>query len=238
MELVLRAILFDFNGVLVDDEAIHCSLLRRIFAEEGLQIEPSDDLRRFVGHDDRTCFRRAFHDADRPLDDLQLLRLVVRKASYYQDRVRAEGFPFFEESLAFVRQARERDITLGVVSGALRAEIEGALRQAGIDAFFKTIVSSEDMSENKPHPAGYVRALEELNSLPPLPERLFHPHEVLAIEDTPVGIAAAAAAGVVTLAVTSTHSAAELADAEMVVESLAGLTIDALGDRLSEAMRA
>ena len=117
---------------------------------------------------------------------------------------------------------------LGVVSGALRDEVEGALEQLGIRQHFKTLVTAEDVAESKPHPEGYRRGLENLNALPPLPARLFHPHEVLAIEDSPAGLAAATACALTTLGVAQTYPATELSAADRVVESLADLTLPRL----------
>ena len=124
------------------------------------------------------------------------------------------------------------------MTGALRGEVEGALRQAGIAALFKTIVTAEDVAEGKPHSEGYLRALEELNGLPPFPPRLFHPHEVLAIEDSPWGLEAASGAGLVTLAVAHSYDLEALVPAHLVVGELAGLRLGALFETLAEATRA
>ena len=124
---------------------------------------------------------------------------------------------------------------LGVVSGALRQEVEGALRQAGLAERFKVLVTAEDVAEGKPDPEGYRRALEALNSLPPLPERLLHPHEVLAVEDSPAGLAAAAAIGLVTLGVAQTYPPDALRDADQVAASVKGLTLDHLERLYAEA---
>ena len=119
----------------------------------------------------------------------------------------------------------------------MRSEIESALRQVDLLPLFKSIVSAEDVSRSKPGTEGYVRALQELNSLAPLPERLFHPHEVLAVEDTPLGIEAATGTGLVTLGVAHTYDAEDLAFADAVVESLAVVNVDSLAGRLQEATR-
>ncbi len=102
-------------------------------------------------------------------------------------------------AVAFVRAAAAEGLMLGVVAGVSRAEVGEALLQAGLSASFKVTVTADDLQAGKPDPEGYLRALDLLNSLPPLPERLLHPHEVLAIEDTERGVEAATAAGLVTL---------------------------------------
>ena len=79
--------------------------------------------------------------------------------------------------------------------------------------------------------------MAQLNSLPPLPERLLHPHEVLAVEDSHHGLAAARAAGLVTLGVAHSCPAASL-QADAVVPELAGLTLPRLQELYAEASRA
>lgn len=225
---MIRAVLFDFNGVLVDDEPIHLELFQRVLAEEGIALSAEDYQARFVGLDDRTCFAAMLGGAG---DVPRLMRLVARKASYYRDRIRRGGYPFFPGALELVRALAAGRRMLGVVSGALLEEVEGALRQSSVLDLFKVLVTAEDVTEGKPHPEGYLKALESLNSQPPLPERLLHPHEVLAVEDSPAGLAAAADVGFPTLGVAHTFPAARLSGADVVTPSLRDLTPEGL-DRL------
>lgn len=220
---MLRAVLFDFNGVLVDDEPLHLELFQRVLGEEGLELTEADYYASYLGFDDRGAFAAILAAAGRPAPPPFLARLIARKASYYRDLIRERGYPFFAGAGQAVLAAAERGLMLGVVSGALRDEVEGALRQLGLRDRFKLLVTAEDVEESKPHPESYRRALELLNSLPPLPERLIHPHEVLAIEDSPAGIDSATAAGVTTLAVAHTYPAARLTAATAVLAALEGI---------------
>src|SRR3954465_14436192 len=158
----------------------------------------------------------------------RLVRLIARKASYYQERVRREGYPFSAGAAGLVRDVAARGWMLGVVTGAPREEVEGALRQEGLLDRFKVLITTEDVREGKPDPEGYERALEAFNSLPPLPERLLHPHEVLAVEDSPGGLAAAAEAGLPTLGLARAYSRDRLRGADAVVEDLRELTAERL----------
>ncbi len=220
---MLRALLLDFNGVLVDDEPVHLEMFQRVLADEGITLSAEDYHRRYLGLDDRSCFAAVLAAVGEAASMPGLMRLIARKASYYQEWIRAHGYPFVAGAAELVAAAGEAGWMLGVVSGALREEIEGALHQAGLGERFKVIVAAEDVAAGKPDPEGYRQALQALNALPPLPERLIHPHEVVAIEDSPAGLAAAAQAGLRTLGVAHTYPAARLAGAEAVVDSLAGL---------------
>ena len=236
---VIRAVLFDFNGVLVDDEPIHLEAFQRVLAEEGIALTAEDYYGKYLGHDDRSCFAAVLGAAGEQPTMLSmsptpgLMRLIVRKSSYYQERIRERGYPLFPGAVELVRELAAAGRMLGIVSGALRDEVEGALRQSGLRNLFKTVITAEDIAEGKPDPEGYLRALEALNSVPPLPERLIHPHEVLAVEDSPAGLAAAAEVGLVTLGVAQSYPAARLQGADAVAGSLRGMTLASLETLLS-----
>ena len=223
---MLRAILFDFNGVLVDDEPIHLELFQRVLGEEGFALTADDYYSRYLGLDDRGCFSAVLTAAGEQPTVPRLMRLIARKSSYYRDRIRRSGYPFFPGAVELVRELAAAGRMLGIVSGALRDEVEGALRQTGLRDLFKVLITAEDVAEGKPDPEGYLRALQDLNSVPPLPERLVHPHEVLAVEDSPSGLAAAAEAGFLILGVAQSYPGARLqGGADKVVDSLRGMTL-------------
>jgi beta-phosphoglucomutase len=230
---VLRAIVFDFNGVLVDDEPLHYRLFRRVLEEEDLSLSEEDYYDRYLGLDDRGCFREVLEAAGRDASPLHLMRLIARKAAYYGEEIHRSGFPFFPGAVDLVRSCTGRGWMLAVVSGALRDEVEGALAQEGLRRHFKVLVTAEDVERTKPDPEGYRKALEGLNALPPLPERLLHPHEVAALEDSPAGLEAAAGAGLRTVGVAHTYGADRLGPADAVVNRVEELDADRLEDLLA-----
>jgi phosphoglycolate phosphatase/beta-phosphoglucomutase len=225
---VLRAILFDFNGVLLDDEPIHLSLFQQVLGEEGVEITREQYYGDYLALDDRACFTAALTASGNPPDAMRLARLITRKATYYRERIRREGHPFFPGAAELLTATAAAGHEMGLVSGALRQEIEDALDQLGVRKNFKVLIAAEDVEHSKPHPEGYRKALAALNDSPPLPQRLYHPHEVLAIEDTPGGIQAAAQAGLHTLAVAQTYPADRLQDADNVLPCLADIDLDRL----------
>lgn len=225
-----RAALLDFNGVLVDDEPVHLRLFRRVLEEEGIDpdavLPEAEYWRHFVGLDDRACFQELLVLGGRSPDAGRVARLIARKSSYYQALIRAEGYPFFPGAAALVRGLAAAGLPLGIVSGALRDEVEGALRQESLHDCFKVIVSADDVAQSKPDPEGYRRGIAALNSVPPLPERLLHPHEILAIEDTAAGVEAARSASLTVLAVAHTYPPEDLAAADRVVAKIGDLTVE------------
>lgn len=226
--VMVRAILFDFNGVLVDDEPIHLALFGTVLEDFGVSFDIDAHAEELVGLDDRAGFTLLLRSNGRDVKPDVLSRLIARKASSYQTRIRAQGFPVFPGAAERIEEAHAAGLTLGIVSGALRAEIEGALRQLDWTHRFKVVVSAEDVEIGKPDPSGYRLGLERLNATPPLPSRLLHPHEVLAIEDTPAGLSAARAAGLTTVGVAQTLEATRLAEADRVVTSLEAVRLEDL----------
>ncbi len=208
----MRALIFDFNGVITDDEPLHLEAFQRVLAEIGVPLFAEEYYREFLGMDDRGCFRAVLERRGKPTDDGLIGRLIQRKSEVYTELIR-HRLALFPEVDRFIRQAAER-YPLAIASGALRDEIESILRRADLRSCFRVIVAAEDVREGKPDPEPFLTALAWLNQIarPPL-----RPEECVVLEDSPWGIRAARAAGMPCVAITHSYSAQELSDADLVV---------------------
>lgn len=216
----LRAVLFDFNGVIVDDERLHLELFRAVLAEEGVGLSDEDYHAKYLGYDDRGCFTAALKDAGRGHlagDAAFIDELIERKAAIYMDAIE-ERCLLFPGVVELVRKLAA-DYPMAVVSGALRREIEAVLERGEIRNCFRAIIAAEDVGVCKPDPEGYVRALAALNSSA---SPSIHPGECLVIEDSVAGVEAARRAGMRCLAVTNSYAQDDLRGADWIVGSLAG----------------
>ena len=216
----LKAIIFDFNGVIVDDEPLHLEIFRQVLREEMIFLTDEDYYEKYLGLDDRGCFTAVLCDNSRTpdaADDTFILELIDRKAEYYREAIQ-ERMLLFPGVVDLVRRSAAQ-YPLAIASGALRSEIEFVLERGEIRDCFQVIVATEDVSECKPDPEGYLKALEQLNATL---DREIQAHECLVIEDSIVGIEAAKAAGMRCVAVTNSYSAQELTAADQVVTSLEG----------------
>jgi beta-phosphoglucomutase-like phosphatase (HAD superfamily) len=239
----IDAVIFDFNGVLVDDEFVHFALFREVLDQEGVAITERDYHDRYLGYDDRRCFEAALGDAGHPADPLRLDRLVARKAIRYIE--------FAERGLRFFPAAAQ---TLGTVasrwpvaicSGALRSEIEHALRKLGCLDQVAVVISAEDTTKCKPDPEGYRLALAALQArcgsseasgtTTPTDLNRISPAGCIVIEDSLAGIASAKAAGMWAIGVTNTYGAEQLrqAGADLVIDELTTLTPEWIQQRFS-----
>lgn len=224
---MLKAILFDFNGIIADDEPLHLALFQKVLGEENIPLSREDYYgKNYLGMDDRDCFEAVLKAHGRDPGEDELKRLIERKARAYQESSTSH-LRVFPGAAELVHRAAER-YPLAIVSGALRPEIEMILAQAGLRSRFRVIVSAEDVREGKPSPEGFRKALREINAQSPSPGAGIQAVECLVIEDSPFGIAGARAAGMRCLAVTNSYPAERLKDADLTVSSLEGLGLEAL----------
>ena len=186
----LKAVLFDFNGVIINDEPIHLQLIDEILMEENLQPQRVDERQASLGRSDRACFQQLLANRGRVDNENYLTQLLYLKAqAYVVELEKIEKLPLYPGVEDLIFQVRSRNLKLGLVSGAFRKEIELVLQRAKLAEHFKIIVAGDDITTSKPEPDGYLLAVKRLNKA--YPELNLQPQECLAIEDTPAGIAAA-----------------------------------------------
>jgi len=225
---MIKAIFFDFNGVIFDDELIQMKAYQQVLRDH--EIDLSQEMYfGGLGMDDRSFVRSIFGKAGKPLTDVLLQSVIESKTAVHREVVKDE-LPFFPGVLTFLK-ATARDFQLGLVSMANKNEISYVFERAKLGPLFSVVVSAEDSSAHKPAPDCYVCGLTKLNQKRQV-ERLspLAASECLAIEDAPAGIESARAAGMRTLAVTNTVTEQELraAGAEVVTRSLSDWTPDAV----------
>jgi HAD superfamily hydrolase (TIGR01509 family) len=224
MSAVLKAVIFDFNGVIVDDEPLHLELFRRVLGEEGIHLTDEEYHEKYLGFDDRGALTHSFRDNQRHADADNaafIEQLIERKAGYYLEEIEKRWL-LFPGVVELVRRISAK-YPLAIASGALRHEIDFVLRRADIRNCFRVIVAAEDVSVCKPNPEGYVKALRLLNES--LTEEIA-PHECLVIEDSIAGIEAAKQAGMRCVAVTNSYAVSELKTADAVIHTLESFDLE------------
>lgn len=201
----VRAVIFDFNGTLSNDEPILCEIFRNLFAEYGRPLSAEEYYDRLAGHSDPEIVRMWLGPEHPHVD-----QVIAQRTALYVAAV-ADGSSISEDVRDAVRYAAER-VPVAVVSGAARAEIEPVLDAAGLAGVIRVVVSVDDVANGKPDPESYLRALELLGR----PD----PGDVVVVEDTDAGIAAAKGAGMRCVAVLGTLKPERLAEADEVVPEL------------------
>lgn len=202
--MTLKAVLFDFNGVIINDEPIHEQLIEQILLEENLRPKRGEYRQVCLGRSDRVCISELLSRRSRVVTESYLQQLISRKANAYQERLdRLEKLPIYPALEEFILKVQAAGLKMAVVSGALRSEIELVLSRANLAQYFASIVSGDEITTSKPEPDGYLLAVERLDRL--FPAFDLQPSECLAIEDTPAGITAAKRAGIQVVGVANTY---------------------------------
>ena len=224
----LRAIIFDFDGVIADTEPLHFAALRQVLASIDISLTETEYYTDYLGFDDRGCFLAALQSHQRQASLALLGELMDRKAHAYLSAVK-EHLAIFPGVRELVHDATTR-YPLAIASGALRNEIELILEEAGLRKAFLHITSAEDVTRGKPAPEPFLHAMAALNRQPAQPA--LTPDDCLVIEDSLPGIRAARAAGMKVLAVANTHTVQDLGEADAITHSLANTSISDLQTRL------
>jgi beta-phosphoglucomutase len=212
----MRAVIFDFDGVIADTEPLHFEGLRRTLAAIDIQLTEPDYYANYLGFDDRGCILEALRVNRRPATESIVKDLMHKKAEAYLASIR-DHLVIFPGVREFVEDA-SATYPIAIASGALRPEIELILEEAGIRKAFGHITSAEDVSRSKPHPEPFLHALAGLNRLHA--SLALAPDACLVIEDSLPGIRAARTAGMKVLAVTNTHTLQDLHEAHAISPSL------------------
>lgn len=180
---MLRAVMFDMDGVLIDSEPVHKAALQAVLAAYGLPSPCDDDWEPyFLGRPDRDGLLDWFaqhgvvHDLQPIMDDKQI---------HFAERFDALVSPYADGQW-LARALAERGVPLALVSGARRSEIELTLERFDLRGVFRVSISADDVSVGKPHPEPYLRGAAALG----VPASA-----TVVVEDAPAGMRAAQAAG-------------------------------------------
>jgi beta-phosphoglucomutase len=204
--MLFKAVLFDFDGVLIDSMPAHIKAWQAVFSEYGVKIS-EDEIKLREGEKAGISGRLMARKYNLNLSEEQMKRLLERKRALY-----AENAPAGMISGAYelLRSLKEKGYKLGLVTGSVWRNLKLVLKPEEI-ALFDCIITSEEAVNSKPHPEPYLKASSGLK---------IAPKECLVIENAPLGIEAAKSAGMKVVAITSTLAREKLKSADWVVDSL------------------
>jgi len=225
---MLRAVIFDFDGVITDSEILHLRAFNRVLAQYGIEITTKDYYKDYLGLTDFECFKLVADKSQLQLDRQGIKNLIKQKTRIFEELAKTEG-RIIEGVRDFLKMLRQNNVPMAICSGALLAEIELMLEEARLRPFFAVVVSAEQVKKGKPDPEGFLLTLQKLNRIvsPAQAGIQNHilPNQCIVIEDSHWGLEAAKAAGMHTVAVTNSYDADQLAMAEKIVTQLGELSI-------------
>ena len=215
---MIRAVVFDFDGVIANSEPLHFRAFHDVLAAEGVTLTEAEYYARYLGYNDERAFREIGAEQGRRWDDRAIAALIDRKALLMEEIEQHASvlFPGVREAI----EQLARQCPLAIASGALRSEIERKLMREQLAAHFTVIVAGDDGVPSKPAPDPYLRAVERLAAA----HGAMSPSHCVAVEDSPWGLESAILAGLRTVAITHTYGRDALARADAIIDRMSALT--------------
>lgn len=216
--MFVKALAWDLDGVIADTAPSHFLAWQRLALDRGIAFTESDFKRAF-GKRNQEIIAEKF-GADIP--DREMETLARRKEEVFR-RIIGRSVKPFPGALNLMLSLKAAGWKMAVVSSTPIENLELILGSLQIIGLFETVVSDKDVSRGKPDPEGFLLAAERLGATP---------SSCVVIEDAIAGVSAAKNAGMKCVAVTNTHPAERLRDADLVVDSLEEVTVETLENLL------
>jgi len=221
---MIKAVIFDFDGVISDSEPAHCEAFNRLLGDYGIHLPREQYYSKYLGSTDTELLQMLSAEYNTDYNGLGIDELVRRKAVLFAELIKKTNhiIPGITPLLKLLAQ---NNMPIAICSGASAEDIDIMLAGSGLERYFSVIVAADDVPKGKPDPAGYTLTLEKLNQLEQNP---ILPGETVVIEDSCWGLKAAASAGMHTIAVVGSYKAQELSMAEIVVNNLSEISMQTL----------
>jgi len=221
---MLKAVIFDFDGVITDSEVLHLRAFNQSLVPYDIEISTKDYYTNYLGFSDFDCYKVLIDNDLLKIDETQIDGIIKEKSKIFEELTKTEGRTI-EGVQEFLQMLKQNNIPMAICSGSLLVEIEIMLDESGLRHYFAEIVSAEQVKKGKPHPEGFLLSLKKLNQKchPPIAA-----NECVVIEDSHWGLQAGRDAGMHTIAVTNSYDAEQLTIAEKIVSHLNELTINNL----------
>ena len=187
---MLRAVIFDFDGVITDSEVLHLRAFNQSLVPYGVEISTKDYYTNYLGFSDFDCYKTLVDNGLLKIDEQQIDGIIKEKSKIFEVLSKTEG-QTIDGVHEFLLMLKKNNIPMAICSGSLLVEIEVTLEKSGLRHFFAGIVSAEQVKNGKPHPEGFLLALQKLN------EKCRSPiaaGECIVIEDSQWGLQAGKAA--------------------------------------------
>lgn len=214
-----KAVIFDFDGVIVHSEPTHLVAVREVVEPLGVRLPQEVYYERYVHLPDRELLRRVMTEHGRGVQGPDLESLLVAKHEAFERLVARGGAVHVYPGVVELIQACAGRVPVGLCTAAQRRSVQAVLGNAGVLGLFAVITTADDVARSKPDPLPYART-SDLLGVPAA--------ECVAVEDTVGGLTSAKGAGCRAVAVGHTQARERLAIADRYVERVGDLTVEQL----------
>jgi len=206
---VLKGVIFDLDGVIVNTVPLHFKAWKRMFAEYGTRFSLRDYEKKVDGIPRLDGARAILTD----LNSAELERAAELKQRYYLRFLKKEGARPYKSGLRLIADLRRRRIKVAVISSSRNCRL--ILRKAGLIDRIDAVVAGNDVRRGKPHPDIFLLALRRLR---------LRASECIVFEDAVLGVEAAKRAGIFTIGVDRRRGGSRLEKADFLIRDLRGMS--------------
>jgi beta-phosphoglucomutase len=229
---MLKAVIFDFDGVITDSEILHFRAFNQVLKQHGFELTKEEYYKTYLGFSDADCYAALIQEGRLKIEKEQIRNLIDKKKVIYKEIALKEG-KLNEGVRDFLLMLDENSIPMAICSGSLMSEVEMILADTGLRNLFKEIVSGEQVKRGKPDPEGFLLTLEKLNNNKTISNQMENSNHIEAndcvvIEDSQWGLQAAKTAGMNIIAVTTSYGPEKLGMADKIIDHLKELSLDDL----------
>ncbi len=203
---MIKAVLFDLDGSVVDSEPLHLRSFRECLAPLGIKISRNRHFKEFTGIGSKTIIEMLFREHNVNED---VKEWAEKRKKLYQSYVLRGKLKTIRGVHKFLRFIKRKGIKTAIVSGGHNSNIETALDKLKLRQFFDIIIGTEDVKNRKPDPEGFLLAARKLN---------VKPTECIVIEDSPAGVQAALSANMQVVCIKS-EAPVDLKKCDYVIEN-------------------
>lgn len=210
---MIKGIIFDMDGVISDTQKFHAQAESMVFKKYGIDISPEEITRKYAGIKDIVTFAEIIKKYNLPVD-----KETLRKQKWEIMDVLLQGnVHSIPGVIEFIKKLSEEKFSHAVGSASSQDYVKNILIKLGLLEYFSVFASAFEVPQGKPAPDIFLLAAKRL---------ALSPKECMVIEDAPSGVAAAKAAGMKCIAITTTHSKEELKNADKIIHSFNELPVE------------
>ena len=201
----VNAAIFDLDGTLIDNNSYHLQSWLQYLKDMNREMSEEEYKARVNGRTNKDVIEYIYQ---RQMDDEEAMKYAQEKEAIYR-KLYAPHIKPVEGLLELLEKLRSLSIPMAIATSGIQVNIDFLFEHIPIRSYFDVIVNSAHITKGKPDPEIYIKTAELLKVSPP---------DCLVFEDAVVGINSAKAAGMKVVGVLTTHTAAELSGADVLIK--------------------
>ncbi|MBH2003196.1 MAG: HAD family phosphatase [Sphingobacteriia bacterium] len=206
----IKAVIFDLDGTMIDNNAYHLAAWRQYLTDLGINITEEEYRKNINGRTNKDAIEYIYR---RTMTKEEAMVYALEKEAVYR-RIYQPFIQPVEGLTGLLKLLEEKNIPMGIATSGIQVNINFMFEHIPVRKFFSAVINSEHITHGKPHPEIFLKTAEALH---------VSPGSCLVFEDAAVGVEAAKAAGMNVVALTTTQTEAELAEADLIIKDFSDL---------------